>query len=305
MSAPNLQDLATANTDDIGGTRATGTRVTDSFDTHTDLRQVADVALAFRPKDPQVFKMDTIRSMLRDFLDSLILPQPTHPTYLDGVLPQWLDVWKEDRSQALLIYVLGFGIDLYKGRTLDISNLYPIDLLKTRTLERQCSKHGVRIHLARMTSDVYPDPDNVSDLKTTSRLYEVHDLQRGLLVDKPFTVKNDSLLQKSLLRERYYRTVGDRGSHPPPCEGSPVPQPGIPRSYHDWVSLSRVPPSLLMLASHKVCRYCSSCLKDISSSSWSRTLILLRSMNGSSQNQPICRHPRWTQQRWMRPDAGV
>ena len=50
-----------------------------------------------------------------------------------------------------------------------------------------------------MASAVNTSPDKVLDVKSTIQLLE---LRGGALVDKPITIESESIIQRSLLRDR-------------------------------------------------------------------------------------------------------
>ena len=194
-----------------------------------------------RPKNHQMFKMESIKALLQISLDHLKDSQTEHSSPLDGLLSQWLDVWREDRSHALLIYILGDDSNQYEHRKLDFNNLEAVDKFKANFLVRQCSQQGACLHLAKMTSVVDSDPDQALELKMAISLNEIHDLNGGLLVNKPIAIGKESIIQKSLLMDRYHRTVASQNPYPSPSEGSPVLQTDTSRGFQDWVSPFQVP----------------------------------------------------------------
>ena len=229
-SVPSSQATSTANTDDATGE----THATDSFDPHTDTTRAA---LDYRPKPHQGSKMYAIKALLQSVLDSFREP-PTKPSSdLDELLSQWLGVWRENRRHSLLVYVLAPGSGQYQGRRPAVHNLDTIDQIMTGTLAQLCSKKGICLHLAKMTSAVNTSPDEVLDVKSTIQLLEIHHLRGGVLVDKPITIESESIIQRSLLRDRYHRCVAARKSNP---FASPVSRTDTSINFQDWVSLSRV-----------------------------------------------------------------
>ena len=185
--------------------------------------------------------MDTIKLLLSNFLDHIKEPQTKPSTYLDGLLSQWLGMWRRDRSHALLIYIFGDGGHQYKGRKLDINNMDTSDQNKMSILKQQSSEQGVALLLAKMTSAVERSPDNVLEVRPTVQLIEIHDLHGGLLVNKPVTTKSESIVQKDYLKDRCFRFVEYQKAYPILHQGSPAPQIDTLMKFEDWVSLSMVP----------------------------------------------------------------
>ena len=231
ISAPSHRAGATAKRDAL-----CGVQTVNSFDTKMNKTQVAQAALDYMPKHRQVSDMESTKALLRNFLDNLKQPQTEHSLYFHGLLSQWLNIWRKDRSHALLIYVLGDGSEQYKDRKLDHTNLETIDKIKKDLLELQCSHQGTCLHLARMTSAVNMDSDKTLELKMAISLHEMRDLDGGLLVDKPVSVGRDSIIQKDFLKERYHRAVASRNPYPSPSELSPTLQTNTAKSFQDWVS---------------------------------------------------------------------
>lgn len=240
MSPPSHEAGATAKRDAIDGAH-----VVNYFDTQMNETQVAQAALDYGPKHHQVSNVDSTmestKALLHNFLDDLRESQTEHSFYLDGLLSQWLDIWRRDRSHALLIYVLGDGSEQYQDRKLARSNLDTIDKLKTGILERQCSEQGACIHLAKMKSTISIDSNEALELKMAINLREIRDLKGGLLVDKPVTVGRESIIQKALLKERYHRAIASRNPYPSPSEGSPTFGTKTSENFQDWVSSFQVP----------------------------------------------------------------
>lgn len=235
-----------------------GAHTEDPFDHDTDMTKVAQAAIRYRPKHHQIFNMESIKALLRNFLDDIKEPQTEHSSYLDGLLSQWLDIWRKDRTHSLLIYVLGDRSEQYGSGMLDFKGLETIDKIKTRVLEQQCSQRGVCLYLAKMTSAVNADPHDALELKMAISLYEIRDLSGGLLGNKPVAVGRECVLQKSILKDRYHQRVAHQNSYPSPSEGTPSLQIDTAKSFQDWVSPSHVPTSysLSMEWSHNMNRCC-------------------------------------------------
>lgn len=235
MSAPSHEAGATAKRDAIDGAHTV-----NYFDAQVNETQVAQAALDYGPKHHQVSivdsNMESTKALLQNFLDHLKESQTEHSFYLDGLLSQWLDIWRRDRSHALLIYILGDGSEQYQDRKLARSNLETIDKIKTSILERQCSEQDACIHLARMQSIISMDSDEALELRMAVNLREIRDLNGGLLVDKPVTVGRESIIQKALLKERYHRAIASRNPYPSPSEGSPTFGTNTSKDFQDWVS---------------------------------------------------------------------
>lgn len=256
MSAPSHEAGVTAERDAIDEAHTV-----NCFDAQMNETQVAQAALDYGPKHHQVSivdsNMESTKALLQNFLADLKESQTEHSFYLDGLLSQWLDIWRRDRSHALLIYVLGGGSEQYQDRILAPSNLETIDKIKTSILQRQCSEQGACLHLARMKSTVSIDSDEALELKMAINLREIRDLSGGLLVDKPVTVGRESIIQKALLKERYHRAVASRNPYPSPSEGSPTLGTNTSENFQDWVSSFQVSLfySLSVAASHNIYRY--------------------------------------------------
>lgn len=256
VSAPSHEAGATENRDAIDGANSV-----NYLDARMKENELAQAALDYEPNHHQVSNVDcnmeSTKAMLRNFLDDLNESQTERSFYLNGLLSQWLDTWRRDRSHALLIYVLGDGRERYRDRKLTRSNLETIDEIKISILERQCSEQGVCIHLARMKTSISIDSDEALELKMAISLREIRDLNGGLLVDKPVTVGGESIIQTALLKERYHRAVASRNPYPSPSEGSPTLATNTSENFQDWVSPFQVPlfDSLSMAASHNNYRY--------------------------------------------------
>ena len=236
-SAQNQQAGATENPDTNNGAQAANT-----FDTNIDKVQVVQAAIDFTAKQCQVSDMESIKALLRNHMNDLdALPKDRSSSYCGGLLSQWLDIWRTDRNPALLIYVLGDATGQYKDRRLDVKNLESVDKLKTNLLEQQCCQKGACIYLAKMTSAVNTDPENAHELKMAISLHEVRELNGELAINKPVSVGRQSIIQKSLLSERYHGTIAQPGPYPSPVEGSPTIQTDTAKSFDDWVSPFHIP----------------------------------------------------------------
>lgn len=234
-----------------------GVQAANQFDANSDKIQLAQAAISHRPKRDHVLKMESIKALLKNCLDGLKEPQNKRSSYLDGLLSQWLDIWRQDRSHNLLIYILGGGSEQYKDRKLDYEDLETSDKIKKNVLEQQCPQQGACLHLAKLTSALDIDPDEALELKMAISLHEIRDLNGGLVVSKPVTVGRESIIQKSLLKERYHRTIAPRNPYPSPAEGSPTLQADTSKIFLDWVSLFQVPlcEPLSMAVAHNRDRY--------------------------------------------------
>ena len=233
MSVLSYRAGATENGDVIGEAQTE-----NRFDAHIDKIQVAQAAIGYRPQNQQLSNMESIKALLRNFLDDITGPPTESSFYFDGLLSQWLDIWRRDRTHALLIYVLGDGSEQYKDRNLEVDELETIDKIKTKVLEQQCIQQGACLHLAKMTSAVNTDADETLELKMAISLHEIRDLSGGLLVNKPVAVCRESIIQKCLLKERYDRAISPPNPYPSPTEGSPAHQTDTAKSFQDWVSPS-------------------------------------------------------------------
>ena len=237
----NMSDLSrrVGATEKRGATD--GVQTANPFDANIDKVQIAQAAIGYRPKRDHVLKMESIKALLKNCLDDLKESQHKHSSYLDGLLSQWLDIWREDRSHPLLIYILGDGSEQYKDRKFDFNDLETSDRIITDVLEQQCSQKGACLHVAKLTSVLDLDPDEALELKMAISLHEIRDLNGGLVVSKPVTVGRESIIQKSLLNERFHRTIPPRNPYPSPAEGSPTLQADTSKSFQDWVSPFQVP----------------------------------------------------------------
>ena len=221
LSTPKVQADNTADTHAIHGAQ-----IADGVYPHTDETQVAQTARGSRPKNSHVFTMDITKPLLANFLDRLGQSHIGHPSYLDKVLSQWLAVWQEDPSHALLVYILDNGSGQHEDRELNLDNLEDTDRIKADLLLQQCSPQKVCLHLAKMTSTIRRNPTKPFHLNVAIDLYEIRDHNGALLIEKPVTVGRESIIQKSLLKDR----------SPSPSEGSPTLQTDTLRTFHDWVS---------------------------------------------------------------------
>lgn len=229
-----------AGTADNNGDAINGTKTANFFDANTDSVQPAEADIGWWPKHLQVSSAENIKKLLRNFLDDTKEPQSERSSYCDGLLSQWLNMWRTHRTHPLLIYILGDGSEQYKGRELDISDLETVDRVKTDVLEQQFIQQGACLHLAKMTSAVNIDPDEAKELKMAISLHEIRDFNGGLLVNKPVAVGRESVMQEDLLAERYHRAIARGDPYPSPLEEKPTSQTDTAKSFQDWVSPFRV-----------------------------------------------------------------
>lgn len=218
-----------------------GAQTMNFSDASIDKTKIAQAALGYRAKNHQVSDMESIKALLRNFLDGIEEPQPEHSSYLDGLLTQWLDIWRRDRTDSLLIYILGDRSGQYGNRRFDVNELETIDETKTRVLEHQCLRRDVCVYLAKMTSAVNTDPDDTHELEMAISLHEICDLSGELLATKPVAVGRKNVLQKSVLEERYYQQTAKENPYPKPTEGKPSVHIDTAKSFQDWVSPSHLP----------------------------------------------------------------
>lgn len=214
-----------------------GAQTPNRIDANHHTTAIAHATVSHKTED-QVSDFESIKALLRNYLDNIRGPQKERSSYLDGLLSQWLNLWRSDRNHALLVYILNDGNGQYKNRRLDFNALETIDKSKTNILEQQCSKQGAWLHLAKMTSAVNADPEDTLGLKVAVCLHEIRDLDGELAVDKPVAVGKESIIQKSLLAERYHRSI-DR---PTSCStnGSPSLHIDSAKTFQDWVYSSCV-----------------------------------------------------------------
>ena len=217
------------------------TQTASPFDDDTDITKLAQAAIRYREKYHQTPDMESVKALLRNFLDDIKESQTERSSYLDGLLSQWLDIWQRDRTHSLLIYVLGDRSEHYGNRMLDFNDLETVDKIKTRILEQQCSQQGVCLYLAKMKSAVDTDPNDDLELKMAISLHEISDLSGGLLGNKPVSVGRESILQKGMLKERCHQQIARQNPYPSPIEGTPSLQIDTAKSFEDWVSPSYFP----------------------------------------------------------------
>lgn len=224
---------------EAGATDTTSVAQTaNTFDANSDMTKLAQVAFGYRPKISQSSDMESVKALLRDLLDDV--QEMERSSYFDGLLAQWLDIWRRDRTNSLLIYVLGDRSKQYGNCMLDFNNLEAIDTIKTRVLEQRCLQQGACIHLAKMTSAVNTDPHNTLELKMAISLHDIRDLSGTLLGNKPVAVGKESILQRKMLEERYHQQLASQNAYPSPTETTPSPPIDTAKSFQDWVSLSNV-----------------------------------------------------------------
>ena len=208
-----------------------------------DMTKIAQAAIGYTPKPKPkhhhpVSDIESIKASLRRFLDDITEPQKERSSYCYSLLSQWLDLCGRDRSCTLLIYVLGDCSEQYQDRTLDFNDLKPIDRIKIRVLEQQCSQQGVCLHLARMTSTINTDPRDDLGLEMAISLHEIRDLSGTVLGNKPLAVEKESILQKSWFSERSDQLKPNQNPYPSPIEGTPSRRMHASKSFQDWVSPS-------------------------------------------------------------------
>ena len=224
---------AMENTSDFDGAQAA-----NRFDDNTEIAKFAQAAIDYRQQRHQISDMESVKALLRNFLDDINEPQTERSPYFDGLLSQWLDMWRKDRTNSLLIYVLGDRSEHYGNRMLDFDDLETIDRNKTRFLEQHCSEQGICLHLAKMTSAVNIDPRDNFEIKMAMSLYEIRDLTGGLLGNKPVALGIESFLQKSMFDERYHQRTASQNPYPSPTDGTQFPNIDTAKSFQDWVSPS-------------------------------------------------------------------
>ena len=229
-----------------------GAETADPSDVDIDSTDVAQAATPDKPENHQVLDMESIKALLRRFLDDIKEPQMDRSLYFDGLLSQWLDLWRRDRVHALLIYVLGDGREQYKDRKFDVNDLETMDRIRTKALEQQCVEQDFCLFLAKMTSTVNTDPDDALGVNMAINLDEIRDLNGLLLVYNPVAVGRESVIQKNILKERYDRTIARRSPNAGPAVGTRFLEINNAKSFQDWVSPSHAPLSHLvsMVSSH-------------------------------------------------------
>ena len=236
----NVLDLshkagATENRDDMDASQTA-----NISDANINITRVAQAAIDYSPQSGQVSDMQSVKALLRNFLDEILQMEMEHSAYFDGLLSQWLDIWRRDRTHSLLIYLLG-GEQSRNNCMLDFNDLEVVDKIRTRVLEQHCLQQGVCLYLARMTSAVNTVPDDTFKLKMDINLHEIRDLSGALLGNKPVAVRSESLLQTGMLEERYHQRSAPQNPYPSPTEATPSPQIHPAKSFQDWVSPSNVP----------------------------------------------------------------
>ncbi len=215
-----------------------GAQVVNLFDENTQIAEVAQAAIDYSQQRHQTSDMESVKALLRNTLDDINEAQKERSPYFDGLLSQWLDIWRKDRTHSLLIYVLGDRSEHYGNRMLDFDDLETNDKIKKRFLEQHCSEQRICLHLAKMTSAVNIDPRDNSELKMAMSLYEIRDLTGGLLGNKPVALGIESLLQKSIFNERYHQRTASQNPYPSPTDGTQFPNIETAKSFQDWVSPS-------------------------------------------------------------------
>lgn len=213
-----------------------GAQTPNPFDYDIDTTNMAQAAFGYSQENHQVSDMESIKPLLRNFLDDIKEPQSERSSYFNGLLSQWLSIWPTDRAHSLLIYILGDRSEQYGNRMLDIKNLDEIDKTKTRFLEQQSLQQPFCLYLAKMTSTVNIDPDNALDLKMAFNLHEIRNLSGEVQFNKPIAAENESVIQKSILKERYHQQVALQNPYPTPTEGRSPLQIDTAKSFQDWVS---------------------------------------------------------------------
>lgn len=212
-----------------------GAQTPNPFDYDIDTTNMAQAAFGYSQENHQVSDMESIKPLLRNFLDDIKEPQSERSSYFNGLLSQWLSIWPTDRAHSLLIYILGDRSEQYGNRMLDIKNLDEIDKTKTRFLEQQSLQQPFCLYLAKMTSTVNIDPDNALDLKMAFNLHEIRNLSGEVQFNKPIAAENESVIQKSILKERYHQQVALQNPYPTPTEGRSPLQIDTAKSFQDWV----------------------------------------------------------------------
>ena len=218
-----------------------GSQPDDTSDASMDRSKITQAALRSSPKNQQAFDMESIKALLRNFLDNVKEGETERSSYLDGLLKQWLDISRTDRAHNLLIYVLGDRSGQYDNRMLDIQGLDSTDRTKLFVLDQQGLRREVCVHLAKMTSAMNTDPINASELNVAIRLHEMCDLKGEQLNTKPVAVKRENIVQKSFLEERYHQQNAMRDSYPSVAKRSTSVEIDTAKSFQDWAS----PPHVL------------------------------------------------------------
>ncbi|CAD6571107.1 MAG: hypothetical protein ASARMPRED_004203 [Alectoria sarmentosa] len=200
-----------------------------------DTTKIAQEAIDYRLENHQASDMESIKALVRNFLDEMNEPQTERSSYFDGLLSQWLSIWRIDRTHSILVYVLGDRSEQYGNRMLDSKDVDDIDKVKTRFLEQQCLKRGFCLYLSKMTSAINTDPDDALELKMAINLHEMRDLSGGLQINKPVSVRRENLIQKSFLTERYHQQIARQNPYPSPTENTSPRQMNTATSFQDWV----------------------------------------------------------------------
>ena len=250
--------LATRDHVDVDKTEdaSNGAQTPDPFDVDIDPTKIAQTAISYSLENHQASDMESIKALLRNFLDDIKELQTENSSYFSGLISQWLSIWRTDRMYSLLIYILGDGSEKYGHRMVDFKDLDDIDKSKTRFLEQQCLQQPVCLYMAKMLSTVNTDPNNALNLKMVISLQELRDLSSELQINKPVAAGEESVIQKALLKERYHQQKARKKPSPSPTEGRPPIQIDTEKSFQDWVSTPHFPLyyPLLMTSSHKTHR---------------------------------------------------
>ena len=239
VCAPSHQAGASAHTDTVRESQGT-----DPSDHHTD---TTIAALQSCSMHRQMVGMDAIKAHLQDILDNLGQHQQDHQEEhsddLDELLLQWTDIWQNDRTKALLVYVLDDWHGLHNGQQLCVDSLHDNDKRRIYTLVLQQSiKLRTRLHLAKMTSVMSTNSNNLFDVRTAIELVEVHDLLGGKLSDndKSIPITTQSIIQTSLLQDRYAQVVAAHKGHKTSSQGSSISKGETWQTFQDCVSPSEV-----------------------------------------------------------------
>lgn len=226
-----------------------GSQPEDASDTSIDKSDIAQAALRYSPKNQLAFDMESVKALLRNFLDNVKEGETERSSYFDGLLEQWLDISRTDRAHNLLIYVLGDRSGQYDNRMLDIQELESIDRTRLFFLDQQGLPRDVCVHLAKMTSAINTDPFNAPELNVAIGLHEMCDLKGEQLTIKPVAVKRENILQKGLLEERYHQQSAIKDPNPSPAERSFSVEIDTAKSFQDWASPLRIPCGSLAMKS--------------------------------------------------------
>ena len=218
-----------------------GSQPEDASDASIDKSGIAQAALRCSPKNQQAFDMESVKALLRNFLDNVKEGETERSSYFDGLLKQWLDISRTDRTHNLLVYVLGDRSGQYDNRKLSIQGLESIDRTKLFVLDQQGLRREVCVHLAKMTSAMNTDPFNAAEVNVAIRLHEMCDLKGEPLNVKPVPVKRENILQKGLLEERYHQPSAIKDSYPSLTKGKNPVEIDTAKSFQDWASPPHVP----------------------------------------------------------------